>query len=940
MIQVPQIHLPAEASLQNGKYQIISVLGQGGFGITYLAKHKVFGEVALKELFLNSGSAVCSRENTTHRQVIPHFKPDQFKTFKDRFLEEAKTLYNLRGVKGVVNVHDIFEENGTVYFSMEYLKGTKLDDYVKARTRLPEKDGLEILKALGRSLSAIHEKNVLHRDIKPANIIIGEHGEVHLIDFGIAKSYLEEVDETHTTFHSPRYSPPEQKIARSRMGTFSDVYSLGATAYFLFTGKPPQSFEERLLEVDVYKPPKFYAPALSDATNNTIVKSLILKDRDRIQTAPEFLAGLPDTAGPNTFRESIPAIAGSPTTTIEDDKTKIDYQTAKKEPLTIDDKTEIGPVDDKTKIVSAPPQKRLENVTFPTAKETPDDRTVIANNVHREDVDHDRTVIDQGEPQEEKKDWKTWILNNKKIMISVGILGLFFSIVFLYKDPPPPPPVPTPPINRSLNFMVKDLENKEVLPVAAMIGKNKDILKIDSLGQLKLDITEQWKRFKSQIITVSNSGYPDLKIPVRDLVNKDTILYLEKPAKVIDERVPNPEKLCENISGSWISESGKKLDLKVCITQEETNNPGGNAVFEDNSAIWSSFKQESEIHFKLAYLDDLGEELDFQITNPYRKNRTAFILNEGNKKIIFERYVDKGKLSKPPKDYNLIGQVYDQDGYTITDAHVSISNSKLEMTAMNQGNFYFDLTDDWAKIKNQELTVTHPDFKEQIFKVKNLVNRDKYIIYLEPKPKDPAPDEGDDKDESDFYKIPPPFCSNLNGYWMHNSSGNVMEMRDCSGDTPRGRVTYNGLTGTWSTGFNNEGNIILDLSINGAKGMRMEVKDPALNTRISLMDQGKVYKRRNIKYIFDKRIIGTYSDHKGNKLLIKNINGNRGNAVYKGKEGTFVSSKIEGNGDKTILSVECNGKKYKFNVLKITEKGNTYLELIDGTKRKKYTRTN
>ena len=290
MAQVAQRHLPTDASLQNGKYRILKVLGQGGFGITYLAEHQAFGEVAVKELFLSSGTAHCSRENTTQRQVIPHFETEQFESFKKRFLDEARTLHRLRDVKGVVRVLDIFEENGTVYFSMEYLTGDKLEDYVKKRNHLSEQEGIKLIESIGLTLAEIHKRNVLHRDIKPANIIVSDRGETSLIDFGIARSYVDEMDETHTTFHSPRYSPPEQKIAKSRMGTYSDVYSLGATAYFVFTGTQPQSLEERL--ADDYQPPKHFINTLSDTVNDAITRSLVIKEKERFQKIEEFLAAL------------------------------------------------------------------------------------------------------------------------------------------------------------------------------------------------------------------------------------------------------------------------------------------------------------------------------------------------------------------------------------------------------------------------------------------------------------------------------------------------------------------------------------------------------------------------------------------------------------------------------------------------------------------------
>ena len=290
--------LKAGTTLQSGKYQIISELGQGGFGITYLAKHQVFGDVALKELFINSGTAHCSRENTTQRNVVAHFDAAQFTSFKKRFTEEAKTLYSLNGIQGVVRVIDIFEENSTVYFSMEYLKGDKLEDYVKKRGRLSEAETLKILQQLSTTLAAVHEKKVLHRDIKPGNIIITNDGRPFLIDFGIARTYAEDVGETHTTFHSPRYSPPEQKTAKSKMGMYSDVYALGATAYFMLTGEPPQSPEERIM--GEYESPKSLVPSLSDTVNNAINASLTFRVEVRPQTATDFLNQLNGRVAQNT----------------------------------------------------------------------------------------------------------------------------------------------------------------------------------------------------------------------------------------------------------------------------------------------------------------------------------------------------------------------------------------------------------------------------------------------------------------------------------------------------------------------------------------------------------------------------------------------------------------------------------------------------------------
>ena len=236
-------YLPIDTLLQGGQYRIVKVLGQGGFGITYLAQHRYFGEVALKELFLSSGTIICTRGNTK-QEVVPRFDKEIFDTFKTRFLQEARKLFDLNDIPGVVNILDVFEENGTAYFSMKYLAGEKLDEYVYRKGRLSESEGVDLIQAIGTILAAVHKRNVLHRDIKPNNIIITHEGKVGLIDFGIARDFD---SENTQIFYSPNYSPPEQRIVKSRMGAYSDIYSLGAVAYFVFTGIPPQSLEERTL---------------------------------------------------------------------------------------------------------------------------------------------------------------------------------------------------------------------------------------------------------------------------------------------------------------------------------------------------------------------------------------------------------------------------------------------------------------------------------------------------------------------------------------------------------------------------------------------------------------------------------------------------------------------------------------------------------------------
>jgi serine/threonine protein kinase len=437
MIPTAQRHLPLNSALQSGKYRILNILGQGGFGITYLAEHQIFGEVALKELFLSSGTAQCSRENSTQKNVIAHFDDVQFKNFKDRFLEEARTLYKLKDVKGVVKVLDIFEENSTVYFSMEYLEGEKLEDYVKKQKKLSEKEGLDIILAIGRTLSEIHKRGVLHRDVKPANVIIGKNGEVSLIDFGIARNYVDEVTETHTTFHSPRYSPPEQKIARSKMGDYSDVYSLGATAYYIFTGEHPQSIEERI--TGDYVSPKVYASNLPDSMCEAISKSLNIRERERFQKVDEFLLALANkNSVPTPQYSNIPQaeVAKIIVHPVADDATKIEPFAPKQANIPVqNDKTilEKPPVFEAKNIVEDDKTMLEKSPTFQEKNIIKDDKTILEP-IQTAPIDEDKTfILDRTDRPKATFSLKTWLKTKDGRIIGGAIilttLGVIISAI-------------------------------------------------------------------------------------------------------------------------------------------------------------------------------------------------------------------------------------------------------------------------------------------------------------------------------------------------------------------------------------------------------------------------------------------------------------------------------------------------------------------------------
>ena len=233
-----------------GRYEILSVLGQGGFGITYLARDSQLDrEVALKE-FLPAALAVRQDGNS----VLPRSTEvaDDFDWGRGRFIEEGRTLANLHEAPAIVRVFDFLEANGTAYIVMERLRGETLEDHVRARGPLSPAELESILWPLLAGLEKVHETGFLHRDIKPANVMLGDGGKVTLIDFGASRAAMAGRTRTMTAIFTPGYAAPEQFTA-AKQGPWTDIYGLAATLYYGITGQAPPSAFDRLME-DTYEP--------------------------------------------------------------------------------------------------------------------------------------------------------------------------------------------------------------------------------------------------------------------------------------------------------------------------------------------------------------------------------------------------------------------------------------------------------------------------------------------------------------------------------------------------------------------------------------------------------------------------------------------------------------------------------------------------------------
>lgn len=280
--------LPVGSTLMQGKYRIVAVLGQGGFGITYKGEHTMLGTtVAIKEFFMKGA---CERdENSTH-VTTSQSNSELASRFRTKFLKEAKTLAALKH-PNIIRVFDVFEDNGTAYYVMDYIEGNNLSDIVEGKGRLSEPLALKYIRQVANALNYLHQKKLLHLDVKPANILLDKNtGNAILIDFGVSKQYDQDGQQTSTTppAISKGYSPVEQYAQGSNVKTFSpatDIYSLAATLYKLVTGNtPPES--NLLLNEDEQLPP--YPSNVSEVTRNAIAECLQTRKK-RPQSISEFL---------------------------------------------------------------------------------------------------------------------------------------------------------------------------------------------------------------------------------------------------------------------------------------------------------------------------------------------------------------------------------------------------------------------------------------------------------------------------------------------------------------------------------------------------------------------------------------------------------------------------------------------------------------------------
>ncbi len=240
-----------------GRYEIVSVLGQGGFGITYRARDVQLGrEVAIKE-YLPSALAI-RQDGTT---VLPRTTKmaDDFGWGRDRFVTEGRTLASLHRATAIVHVFDYLEANGTAYIVMELLSGGTLEDRIAKNGKLSPEEIDRILWPLLDGLEQVHNAGFLHRDIKPANILLDATGNPTLIDFGASRAAMAGRSTALTAIFTPGYAAAEQ-MTSAKQGPWTDIYGLSATLYHAIAGRTPPGAFDRMLS-DAYEPLSRINPA-------------------------------------------------------------------------------------------------------------------------------------------------------------------------------------------------------------------------------------------------------------------------------------------------------------------------------------------------------------------------------------------------------------------------------------------------------------------------------------------------------------------------------------------------------------------------------------------------------------------------------------------------------------------------------------------------------
>lgn len=282
-----------ESTIIHNRYEIQKMIGNGGFGITYIALDlELKQRVVIKEYFPWT-LADRNVEAGEYRPVVIEDKRavKLYQKGKKDFIAEARRMSELFDVQAIVKILDYFEENDTAYLVMEYIQGITLEEYLECReVPMDFAQAWTRIKPIVEALEQVHKKGLIHRDINPSNLIVTEDGSLRLIDFGAARRYLDN-EKTMTILVKRGYAPPEQYAKKEKQGPWTDVYAVCATLYEMVTGVRPEPSIHRMVKDELYLPSS-YGTVITPEEERALAKGLEPDSKRRIRNMRELLVAV------------------------------------------------------------------------------------------------------------------------------------------------------------------------------------------------------------------------------------------------------------------------------------------------------------------------------------------------------------------------------------------------------------------------------------------------------------------------------------------------------------------------------------------------------------------------------------------------------------------------------------------------------------------------
>ncbi len=267
----------------NRRYVTGKVIGEGSFGITYIAWDKVMDiAVAIKEYFpsdMVSRDVICGGDDRVYQ--YENNKKEDYDKYLDKFVNEAKVLSQFNEIEGIVSVRDFFYGNNTAYIVMQYIDGISAKEYIKKEGRIPAHQVLQRVRPVLQALEQVHAMGIIHRDISPDNLMIKKDGSFVLIDFGAARMRNIDHTKTMTVVFKRGFSPEEQYRLRGRWGPYTDVYSICATMYYMMTGIAPLDSVIRALRDEMTPLISMKDIDITDEQKRAITKGMAVSVDDR-----------------------------------------------------------------------------------------------------------------------------------------------------------------------------------------------------------------------------------------------------------------------------------------------------------------------------------------------------------------------------------------------------------------------------------------------------------------------------------------------------------------------------------------------------------------------------------------------------------------------------------------------------------------------------------